>query len=305
VSHLLNNPNVKNEPLLIAEGLVLNFIAENLPQLKNTFQSPGFFPDLATRDVLHLMIQDLRERVCQRILPEIMRVIDEIDFKVLVQFDRNKGFSSDQYRQIFKKFTESIFANKDVRLNYDSIYHILRLKVIDRYVYDAFKRRKTIYIELVRVQQNNLKEDEYVNYLKILLLIKASAYMKVSLDPADPTRQVSISDFLNAPTVLPQFFRERTRSLQTVLPGVAPEIILMALKSNCSGDALTNEDASAKLLNILCRRFHNYKEYVKIDRGAESPDKSWFDVARKNAAYYGFDKRLVDELYLIAGDNNW
>jgi len=42
-----------------------------------------------------------------------------------------------------------------------------------------------------------------------------------------------------------------------------------------------------------------------IDRGAESPDKSWFAVARKNADYYGFDKRMIEDLYRIARDNNW
>jgi hypothetical protein len=43
----------------------------------------------------------------------------------------------------------------------------------------------------------------------------------------------------------------------------------------------------------------------KVDRGAESPDKSWFSIAKKNADYYGFDRRMLDELYMIAGDNNW
>jgi hypothetical protein len=42
-----------------------------------------------------------------------------------------------------------------------------------------------------------------------------------------------------------------------------------------------------------------------VDRGANGPDSSWFSVARRNYKYYGFDIKMLDELYRIAADNGW
>jgi hypothetical protein len=52
-------------------------------------------------------------------------------------------------------------------------------------------------------------------------------------------------------------------------------------------------------------RCKHYKPYTKVDRGAETPDKSWFNIARRNYKYYGFDIKMLDEFYKIAAENNW
>jgi hypothetical protein len=79
----------------------------------------------------------------------------------------------------------------------------------------------------------------------------------------------------------------------------------LALKANLKCSDIENDDASSKFLYILCSRFNNYRHLAKVDRGAESPDKSWFSIARKNADALGCDKRMLDALYRLAGDNNW
>jgi hypothetical protein len=42
-----------------------------------------------------------------------------------------------------------------------------------------------------------------------------------------------------------------------------------------------------------------------VDRGADSPDKSWFNVSRRNARWRGLDVSMLDELYTIAAENGW
>ena len=44
---------------------------------------------------------------------------------------------------------------------------------------------------------------------------------------------------------------------------------------------------------------------TRVDRGAESPDKSWFSIARRNYKFYGFDIKMLDELYKTAAENGW
>ena len=48
-----------------------------------------------------------------------------------------------------------------------------------------------------------------------------------------------------------------------------------------------------------------FKANVKVDRGADTPDKSWFNIARKNSRFFGFDDKMLEELYKIAAENGW
>jgi hypothetical protein len=42
-----------------------------------------------------------------------------------------------------------------------------------------------------------------------------------------------------------------------------------------------------------------------VDRGADTPDKSWFSIARRNFKFYGYDVKMIDEFYKIAAENGW
>ncbi len=304
VSHLLSNPNIQNEPILIAEGVVLNFIVSNLEKLKITFKSPQFFPELTSKEVLSLIVSDLRTRTINTVRPQLYSYIDYIDFDVLLKYQKSASFNNDMYRQLFKKYIDEIIVNKDVRFYLNATLTILSMDVLERYIGVSFSKRSPMYFELVRVQKNNLKTEEYVNYLKILLLLRCGAYVKKEI-PGFSESKVNISDFIKVPKTLEQYFAEYAKTTAKKMPGVAPHVIEMALKSNVSESLTEPEDASAKFLYIMCQRFQNYQEYKKIDRGAETPDKSWFGIMRKNAGYYGFDKRLLEDLYMIAGNNNW
>ena len=44
---------------------------------------------------------------------------------------------------------------------------------------------------------------------------------------------------------------------------------------------------------------------MKIDRGAETSDKSWFNVARRNYKFYGYDLDMLVELHSISAENGW
>jgi hypothetical protein len=64
-------------------------------------------------------------------------------------------------------------------------------------------------------------------------------------------------------------------------------------------------ESTARLAAIFSHRCRNLKPGMKVDRGAESSDKSWFSVARKNYKFYGFDLDMLVELHGIAAENGW
>ncbi len=306
VTHLLSNPNIKAEPILIGENLIINFITKNLNQLKETFKTPQFFPNIEWETVLQQILIELRERVLNAVVPEITDYINtSINFAVLNKVSESDSIGAEFFKEKFLGFVKTIMIHKDVRYNFNSVINIFKYKVLERYIPDIFERREFLYNELVKVQKNNLKPEEYINYLKILLLIKNSAYIRLPFETKAGAKKVNINEFKKVPKLIEVFVTKLIETLKKELTGVSEKVIKMALKSNIREEYTQLEEASARFLYILTARFQDYKPYVKIDRGAETPDKSWFNIARKNAEYYGYSKRMLEELYRIAGDNNW
>ncbi len=304
VDHLLSNPSIKNEPLLIGEGLLLNFIIQNMSQLKITFKSPQFFPDLEWNQVLQLILSDIYERIIHTEFPVINDFVQNIDFEFMNKIS-DSTFPSTFHQEKIISYVQSIFKNKDVRYHFNSTVNIFKYNVLERYVGQIFDKRGSTYNELVRVQKIYLEGEDYISFLKILLLIRNSAFMKIAINPDIPDKKVNASEFLKSSRNLKKFLDPLVQTIQKGVPNLDEKTIALAIKSNFNETHTEVEDASSRFLFILTSRFHNYKPVEKVDRGAESPDKSWFGIAKKSAGALGYDKRMIEELYRIAGENNW
>ena len=69
--------------------------------------------------------------------------------------------------------------------------------------------------------------------------------------------------------------------------------------------ATASVEAVSRLAAILALRGRALAPALVVDRGADSPDKSWFNVNRRNARWHGLDPLMLDELYTIAAENGW
>ena len=305
IDHLLQNDNIKNEPILIAETLIINFVTKNLNVLKQTLTSPQFFPDMPIDETLTLLLSTLREKVINEIKPALIKHVANINFNVLNSIEGSEPIGQEFLKDRFIQFLDIILTHKEVRYHLNSAINIYNYNVLEKYINDIFQRREFAYNELVKVQKNNLKADQYINYLKILLLLKNMAYIKLPFSTGSETKNINFNDMQKAPKLMDSFFTSVEGSLNESLPGINKKVIRMALKSNCPEDQTKLEEASARFLFALAHRFQDYKHFDKIDRGAETPDKSWFNIARKNAEHQGFSKPLIEELHKIAADNNW
>ncbi|MBN1899520.1 MAG: hypothetical protein JW827_12150 [Spirochaetes bacterium] len=307
VTHLLNNPDIKIEPPLVAENLIINFISKNLNQLKQTFKSPQFFPDLSWDEALQLILVDLRERILDSILPELIEYLNNnINYGVINKVSEADSVGASFYKNKFVEFVKTVLTHKDIRYNFNSVYNIFKYNMLEKYIPQIFERREFVFNELTKVQKMNLKPEEYIHYLKIIMLIKNVAYMKINFTPKDgPPQKASVNEVRKSAKMLGQFMDKLIAEIKVNLPSVSDKIMKMAIKSNVPEEMTELEDASARFIYIFTARYQDYKPYKKIDRGAESPDKSWFNIARKNAEFNGYNRRMIDELYRIAGDNNW
>lgn len=305
ISYLLNSPQMKGESILSAENMILSFISQNKEQLKHTFGGPQYFPHLSGDEAIKLVIMVLFNNVKDSALGPILSFIDSTDFSFMNKLPDAAEFPPAFHRDSIRNFVQSVFKQKEYRNNSASTYNIFQFSVLEQYIAEIFSRRDFIYNDLVRVQKTYLEADEYVAYLKLLLLIRGTVHLKISMTGNENEKTHTLTDIMKMPNKLPTYISMLHADLRSVMPNISEKSISLAVKSNLADSQTSLDEGSARFLYILSSRYHNYKHMTKVDRGAESPDKSWFAIAKKNAKLFGFEKNMLEELYRIAGDNNW
>ena len=308
VKYLISNPNMKNEPPLIREGMIISFITANLRQFKQTLGSQRFFPHINSDRVIGEVILVLKQMSLHYLQPKLGDwLVNSINFAVIENLFplRDKGRGQNTYRSMILEYLNTALAYNEVRYNFNSVVNIFKYNVLDRYLPEIFQRRRFIYNEIKRVEKFDLDYDEYIEYAKIIFLIKSSVFTKVSMSTGSGTKKANINETQRLSMSMPEFIMKLGRSMKESLPFLTDRAIVTAIKSNFKERQTSLNEASARLFYIIGSRYQDYKHYSKIDRGAESLDKSWFNVARSNSRFYGFNEKMVDELYMIAGDNMW
>jgi len=273
--------------------------------LLQTLRNPQYFPHLEPNESLKLIVTELYRTVKNNARESITPFIENTDLSVLNKVPDSSTFPSSFHRDTLSSFMDYMLKIKEVRSNFISTYNIFTYNILERYITEIFQRRDFIYNELVRVQKTYLESDEYIVYLKALLLMRGIVYIKVPLNDANPEHKFNLSEIAKMPGKMPQYLTMLCREIKSTLPTMTDKSVQLSVKSNLSNSFTSVDEGSARLLYILCARFYNFKPVGKVDRGAESPDKSWFSIARKNARVFGFEKNMLEELYRISGDNNW
>lgn len=303
--HLLSRPGIKSEPLPVAEGMVVSFLMQNLPRLKTVFGNNQFFPHLEWSEVLDLLLENLYRRVSGAVLPVVNRFVNSADFSFLDKMS-DAGAVDDRFRrEKLYEFFQMIFINREARINFSSMINIFNCGAVERYTGEIFRRRDFLHNELVLMQKTNIDCDEYIVFLKTILLVRNIVFLPLPLDQPDTELKKTIADIGNEREKAESYAGSVVQYIIPLLPGFPQRLLHLAVKSNFPSELTADDQPSSKLVYILSGRFRNYNKDEKTDRGSEPPDKSWFAVAKKNAEYSGYDPVMLDALYIIAEENNW
>lgn len=304
VDHLFANPMVSSEPLPISEGLILSFLLKNKEQLSATFKTPRFFPSMSWDEVVGLIAQELARRVTLSLQEAFNDFVDNAELDLL-NSESGASLPLDFHKEKFHEFLPEMLSSRDARFFSNAVLNIFENDVVEKYLREIFNRRDFLYNELVRVQRTNLEYEEYIVFMKSMLLARNAVYMKIPLEEGKESSATSLNEINKSPRNMKRYAADIISPLRRKLPMLSEKALSLAIKSNFRNDLTDLDEGSARLMYIFSSRFQNYRPLEKVDRGAESPDKSWFAVARKNADHYGYDKRMLEDLYMIAGDNNW
>ncbi len=195
-------------------------------------------------------------------------------------------------------FLFDLLRRPEARRSFTGVYAAIFLGYIDRYVQAGFQRKEYIHFELTKVQRLKMESDEIRNLVTTIMLLKPSIH---ALGATGNSTVEVVPGRLFPPAYADRVFSVLREQID-VLPD---QLLRMAVRMSVSFLDDRSVEASTRLGTILAARCRNHHPNLTVDRGAESQDKSWFGIARKNYRFYGFDIAMVEECYKIASEHGW
>jgi hypothetical protein len=295
IQRLLANPAIKDLFPLQKEQQIVQFLKLNARQLFPTLSSPNFFPEKNWNQIQALLYESLMNIINESLFPQLEEIIKKVDFG-FIAFMREQGLPINNAPQIIIEFQKKILNKYSARQAFNGPMTAVIFSLTDRYIDEAFRRREYIYFELVKVQRLKMSKEEIKNLVKASLLLKNTIHLMT----VSETRQGMVSEVVQL-----SFVEKVFNALKQQLKILPPPLLKSGLNANISFLENPKMETTSRLASIFAFRCYNYRPIDKVDRGADTPDKSWFSIARRNYKYYGFDLKMLDELYKIAGENGW
>ncbi len=302
VKKLLDNPNFESQSLVKREDSILKFFVKNESQLKPNFTSGDYFPNMDWNKIKALFFTVLRDYILDALIPEIERIGEYINFSVVRVIAEGP---LEDYKKNIMNFYEKIITHKEVRSEFDSVETGIRHKYIKKYL-EAFKMRMGYGSkELFKYRQLS-DLDDFTHFLRICLILRNVMKIRIPLKVDGSLKNVTYDNVKNNPLLKREFFKKVNGLVKNQFTNLPDFFIKTSINSAIDiNDSHAEIEAVNMFLKIIAERSKNAVVYQKIDKGAETPDKSWFNIARRNAGFYGFDSKLLDEFYIIASEHSW
>ncbi len=298
IARLLSNPTLSGLSPLQKEEQILQFLLKNARQLYPTLSSPAFFPGKNWEQIWNMLCQALYTEIDRSLMPALKTILgDKIDLS-FIPFLRQQNWSYDQIKEEIHQFLTKLLEKPEARRAFTGPFLTLMFNIHDRYIDQVFARKEYVHFELVKVQRLKMSREELKNMISTSILLSPSIHL-LSAGPS-PGQQDSSPGGVQS-----QFADKVFQALQKNLAVLPDEILLSAVNSNVSFNENRSIEATARISALFSARCRNYNPGQKIDRGADTADKSWFSIARRNYKFYGFDVKMLDEFYKIAAENGW
>ncbi|MBN2737730.1 MAG: hypothetical protein JXR70_12170 [Spirochaetales bacterium] len=297
IKRLLANPALQPFPLLQKEEQILQFLKLNANSLFPTLTSPAFFNGKNWPEIFAILYQGLLDVINQDLFQQINDQLERIDFS-FVSFLKEVNYPLSKCRDQIRDFLAKLLTKYETRQAFNGPFTAVSLSITDKYIEQSFLRHEYIHFELVKVQKLKMSKEEIKNMVKASLLLMVGA----------TTATLTTSSYQNNSVshLIPRQYAEKiSRDMQDQLKLLPPELINSAVNANLSFLENKDTEATSRITGVFAMRCKNYKHIQTVDRGADFPDKSWLNIARRNYKYYGFDIKVLDEFYKIAAENGW
>lgn len=299
IARLLSNPAMQGLTPLQREEQILQFLTKNGNQLFPTLSSPNFFPGAGWDQIWNLLTSVLYEEINKTLLPSLKSVIqDKIDFS-FVQFFTQGNYPQSKIKEDLFTFLSRLMQKPEPRRGFTGAFSALLFNFTEKYMNQIFTRKEYIHFELIKVQRLRMGREEIKNLIQTSLLLRPVVYiLSASTTPNG-------GELTPGGLIQTQYAEKVVEVMKKSLPVIPEAVARSAVNSSVSFNDNKSVSATARITALFANRCRNYNPAVKVDRGADYPDKSWFSIARRNFKFYGFDVKMVDEFYKIAAENGW
>jgi hypothetical protein len=296
VEHLASNRSLEALGVLQREEQILQFLRINAQALYPTLSSPQFFPGRRWNDILELLTQALFAHGDRQLLPQLEALGRTLLTPELIAQVQPHRIPAQQCQRQVLELLKRLLGKPEARGTLAGPLAAALQGLPDRYLERAFEARQYVHFELAKVQRLALGLEEIKQMVKVTLLLRPAIHFLTA-----GTRSAGALPIL----VQPSFAGTAVETLRAQFRLVPPMLLRGAVFSNVSFLDDGQIDATARLAAVFAARARNYNPALRADRGADTPDRSWFSVARRNYKFYGFDLKMLEELYKIASENGW
>ena len=298
LSRLLGNPSLSNLTPLQKEEQILQFLKVNASQLYPTLASPAFFPGKSWDEIVSILQSMIALNTNNAIEPGIQKILaDGMDLS-FIQLIRQQNMPQEQLKKKVYEFVSTMLSKREARFEFIGSYNALAYRLVDKYIEEIFNRKQYVHFELTKVQRLKLGKDAIKDMIRLSVLLKPAVFLLIESQGAGGIE--------SGRGIVQKPFAEKALQLMKQKFVVLPEEVLSsAVHANVSFQEHPQLEATSRISSILTAMGKSYKPNQKIDRGADTADKSWLSISRRNYRYYGFDVKMLDEFYMIAAENGW
>jgi hypothetical protein len=296
---LLDTPALRMLPSLQKEEQALNVLRTSGPQLVPVFTSLGMDVSRGWKEPASLVTRAIRAAADRMLEAEIADLVSaRVELSFLPGLNGGRPTPA-RAREELGSLLSRAARHPIARSALSGSIAIARSDIIAKYIPQALERKKYLYVEITRVQRLSLRADEVADLMRFVVLVRPAAYLFV-------TPGAAIERDAGYAPLQEQYLSKIVTGLAAQLPSFPAAVLSLGLRSTLAYQAgETTVEATARLGAVMAMRGRALAPAVVVDRGADSPDKSWFNVQRKNARWHGLDGAMLDELYTIAADNHW
>lgn len=297
VGRLLDNPAIAKYTPLQKEEQILQFLQANSGQLAPTLQSSKFFPGFSWNQVLSLLITTLTGKIDDQMARTTDQVIDRMINWDFVSFSGRASADVERCKQEVRTVLSELLERPEGRRALTGPYAAVYFGSPRRYLEHVYSRKSYVHFELTKVQRLRMGKDQVKGLVDVTTLLKPSMYVLSS--PGEH------SGVQGSGLIQPSFAENAISALRKRFPSIPEQAVAGGVHANMSFLEHSFVEATSRLASVFAIRARHYCPGMKVDRGADTPDKSWLSIARRNYKFYGFDVKMVDELYSIAAENMW
>jgi hypothetical protein len=290
VRHLLGNPALDGLSPLQKEEQVQVFLQAQAAELAPTLATGAFFPGLPWTQVQELLAEALRAETDRLLQPEL-ETLTGLDF-AFGAFLQSTPVPAQGCREELAGLLEKLLASPKTRQALCGPLAAVHWKLPDRYLEHCFADRQYVHFELTKVERLRLGPAEVTALVKVALLLRAAVFLHVTA-----SRSTGLLEAQAAEKAL--------RSLRAELKALPAAVLRAAVMSHLPFQGNPRLEACARLTAVFAALGRGYRPGRRADRGAVTPEASWFSVARRNHQFHGFDEKMLEELYKIAAENGW